>query len=107
MVPAGGGLRAVKHIEATEKVLYNVSCVGKNGLRVLFGANQGRYMHETREGAETFLAAMMTNTGEDRLVDIMGEQARGTFRVDAFSCYASGDARGIYVDDEEAGKSAP
>lgn len=85
--------------QSSTRVLYNVSCVGKDGLRVLFGANQGRYMHETREGAETFLAALMTNTGEDRLVDIMGERARGTFRVDAFRCYASGDAKGIYVDD--------
>lgn len=78
--------------------LFNVSFIDKNGLRTMLGPNQGRYMKATREEAETHLADLMRES-EERLVDICGTQSRGTFRVDAFTCYAHGDAVGIYVDE--------
>jgi hypothetical protein len=79
---------------------YQVSFVDKLGLRTLLGPAQGRCMHPKREQAEQHLRDLFANTGEDRLVDICGAQARGTFRVDAFECYDHGDPIGIYVEDE-------
>lgn len=80
-------------------VKYNISFMDKNGLRTLCGINQGRFFKDTREAAEQAMRDIMANTGEDRLVEIYGKQAIGTFRVDAFECYDSGDAKGIYVDE--------
>lgn len=80
------------------KTLYQISFIGRNGLRTLMGPAQGRHMHPTRDAAEEFLGSLMTNTGVARLLDIYGEQSRGTFRVDAFQCYDNGDPMGIYVD---------
>lgn len=82
-----------------DRVLFNISFVNKNGLRTMLGPNQGRYMKETRAEAQELLDAIMQESGEQRLVEVCGEQARGTFRVDPFHCYAHGDAKGIYVDE--------
>jgi hypothetical protein len=99
-----------RHIAAYEtkgRTRYNITCRLKNGLRGLFGCNQARFFHDTREEADGWLAAFFKNSGEDRLCSIAGEQARGTFRVDAFDCYENGDAKGIYVDEEEGSSNAP
>jgi len=80
------------------QTLYQVTYVQKDGLRTLMGAAQGRLMHHSREAAEEFLVALLQNNAEDRLVSVFGEQARGTFRVDAFECYDHGDPVSIYVD---------
>jgi len=82
-------------------ILFNITCVAKDGRRTLCGPNQGRYFKATRAGAEQALRDTMANTGEDRLVEIYGKQSRGTFRVDAFDCYDHGDAKGIYVAEED------
>lgn len=79
------------------KVLYNLSFVNRSSDRVMVGANQGRYMHESREACEAFLMAFLENNGAERLESIYGAQAMGTFRVDAFECYDHGDALSIYV----------
>jgi hypothetical protein len=80
-------------------IKYNISYMAKNGLRTLMGANQGRFFKDTREDAEQWLHVILTNTGEDKLVEIYGKQVRGTFRVDAFSCYEHGDAKSVYIDE--------
>ena len=79
------------------KTLWNVSFVNRDGNRTLFGPSQGRHMKETREEAEVFLRALIENTGEARLIAICGDQAKGTFRVDAFECHEHGDPVGRYV----------
>lgn len=81
-------------------ILFNISYLGKDGLRTLFGPAQGRCMCKTREEAEEKLRAFMTES-EERLVQIYGEQSRGTFRVDPFECWDHGDPKGIYVTEEE------
>jgi hypothetical protein len=83
------------------KILYNISFLNRDGLRTLFGSAQGRHMHATRRSAEQLLRDTFKNSGEDRLVEIFGVQARGTFRVDSFQCHDSGDPIGIYVDAPE------
>jgi hypothetical protein len=55
-------------------------------------------MQKTKEDAEAYLVTLFATNGEDRLVEVCGEQARGTFRVDPFDCYDHGDPKGIYVD---------
>jgi hypothetical protein len=82
-------------------ILFNISYVGKDGIRTLFGAAQGRCMCKTREEAEQKLRDIITTNGEDRVVEIYGEQSRGTFRVDPFECWDHGDPKGIYVTEEE------
>lgn len=57
-------------------------------------------MKETREEAEQHLRDVFQNSGEQRLVDVCGEQSRGTFRVDSFECYDHGDPMNIYVQEE-------
>lgn len=78
---------------------FNVTYVTRDGLRMLFSANQGRLFHDTREDAEAWLEAFLENSSDDQRVAICGAQALGTFRVDAFDCYENGDAKGIYVDE--------
>lgn len=79
------------------RALYNITFTNRDGLRTIFGHAQARYMHDTREAAERHLADIMRNSGEPRLLDICGQQARGSFRVDAFECWDHGDPKGIYV----------
>jgi len=81
--------------------LFNITYINKIGLRTIFGAAQGRCMHETRASAERLLADFLL-LSERRMIDVCGEQARGTFRVDAFECWPHGDPKGIYVDDGDA-----
>lgn len=83
----------------TPRIRYNITFMSKSGLRTLLGAAQSRVMHDTRESAEKHLAALLTNTGEDRLAEIFGEQSRGTWRVDPFECYSNGDPKTIYAKD--------
>lgn len=85
--------------QKTDRTLYNISFIDKNGLRTMLGPNQGRCMYEDRASAEALLKDMML-LSERRLVEICGEQSRGTFRVDAFDCYHHGDAKGIYVKED-------
>lgn len=85
--------------------LFGITYINKQGLRTLFGPAQGRAMCETRESAESLLADFRL-LSERRMIEVCGEQASGTFRVDAFDCYAHGDPKGIYVDDEPS-KSDP
>jgi hypothetical protein len=83
-------------------ILWNISFIDKNGLRTMLGPMQGRFMKQTRAMAEKHLKDIFTYTGENRLVEICGEQARGTFRVDAFDCWNHGDPKSIYVAEDKA-----
>lgn len=80
--------------------LFAITCIGKDGLRVLIGPAQGRFMKSTRAEAEEGLRQLLANNAESRLAEVYGKQAMGTFRVDEFECWHHGDPKGIYVDDE-------
>lgn len=84
------------NIEFTTKVMFNISFIDKCGERILLGPNQGRFFSASPAEKEAWLKACFKNSGEDKLVDICGEQSRGTFRVDAFDCYDHGDAVSRY-----------
>ena len=89
--------RAIEAYERPGRAMWNVTYLNpKTGLRTLMGPAQGRCMYESREAAEKHLQDLL-GASEDRLVDIYGEGTRGTFRVDVFDCYDSGDPKGIYV----------
>lgn len=78
-------------------ILFNVTFVTKNGLRTLVTPAQGRYMKKTREEADQDLKDLLANNTEDRLAEVFGKQALGTFRVDPFDCYDHGDPKSVYV----------
>jgi hypothetical protein len=90
------------HENGGRRIRYGITCVHKDGERRLYGPAQGRHLWDTREAAEAWLAAAMVTNGPDRLPSIMGEQSRGTFRADAFDCYAHGDPIGIYPKGDES-----
>lgn len=77
------------------RVLYATTCVQGTGRRSIVGAMQGRHMRRTRLEAQRELDRLLEG-GERPLIDIMGPQSRGTFRVDAFECWFYGDPKGIY-----------
>jgi hypothetical protein len=70
---------------------YAITRRTKDGLRVLYGPNQGRFHHDTKESAEAHLAAMLTNNSKKTL-DSVCEGQSDTLRVDAIECYQHGDA---------------
>jgi hypothetical protein len=80
-------------------ILFNVTYKSANGLRVLLGPAQGRFMKKTRAEAEESLKALLTSNSQERLAQVYGRQALGTFRVDPFKCWDHGDPKGIYVDE--------
>ena len=83
---------------SSPRVLWQVTFVGRDGLRTLVGPAQGRYMHETPLEAEGALRALLATNDEARLVQVFGPQSCGTFRVDPFPCWAHGDPIRIFVD---------
>jgi hypothetical protein len=80
-------------------IRYAVTCLNKDGVRMLCGPAQGRFMLETPEQAFQALADTLANNSEERLASVYGKQAIGTFRVTRFACWSHGDPRGIYSDD--------
>lgn len=78
------------------KTMYAVTHVNKDGMRTLTYANQGRNHCDKREDAERKLAALVQNTTVDRLEQIFGNQALGTFDVREVDCYDHGDAKSIW-----------
>lgn len=74
--------------------------VGRDGLRKLSTANQGRHFYDTREDADEHLAALLAQNSKDRLAEVFGPQVVGTFAIRSVECYVpGGDAVGIYFDD--------
>ncbi len=78
------------------KTLYNISYIATSGLRTMLGPAQGRHMFESAQRATAFLIDFLENGGLDRVTQVYGPQAVGTFRVDAFECYDHGDPVSIY-----------
>lgn len=78
-------------------IRYNVTHIQRDGLRVLLGPAQGRFMKDTREEAEESLRALLASNSSERLASLYGQQSIGTFRVDSFECWDHGDPKRIYV----------
>jgi hypothetical protein len=78
-------------------IRHAVTHIQKDGLRVLTRGAQGRNLHDARPEAEAWLAGFLKETDSNRIAEIYGAQAVGTFRVDPFDCWNSGDPKGIYV----------
>ena len=80
----------------TEPVVrYVVTHIGRNGLRTLATAAQGRYTHATREEAQADLDAMMANNSLDRLRSLFGLP----LEVRACDCWpVHFDPMGVYFD---------
>lgn len=68
-------------------IRYVVSHMGKDGIRWMTFACQGRETKATREEAETDLKNLLENNTQERLESVFGLQATGTFEVSAVSCY--------------------
>jgi len=74
------------------KTRYAITHLGRDGLRVLTFANQGRNHYDGQAEAAKRLASFVQNNPVERLRDIYGEQAIGTFDVTPVECYDHGDA---------------
>lgn len=74
------------------KVMYAITHIGKDGLRTLTFANQGRYHHETQEQAEHVMHAI--KPGMERVI---GDRIN-TLEVRPVECYDHGDAMGVYFE---------
>lgn len=72
-------------------IRYVVSHMGKDGIRWMSFACQGRETKATREEAERSLHDLLTANTQERLESIFGLQATGTFEVSAVNCYDSRD----------------
>lgn len=59
---------------------YVVTYVNRDGERTLMGAAQGRNTYETREAAEQFLAAVMSNNSPKTILEVYGPDPRPEVR---------------------------
>ena len=74
------------------KTRYAITHIGRDGLRVLTFANQGRNHYDDQADAVRRLASFVQNNPVETLRDIYGDQAIGTFEVTPVECYDHGDA---------------
>lgn len=75
---------------------YAVTFKNKEGLRQLVSA-QAHALYDAREPAEDWVRLLYVNTGDERVAEIYGPQAVGSFRVDPVDCWDNGDPKGIYI----------
>lgn len=76
---------------------FAITCINADGMRCLFGPNQGRLFRATRAEAESQLAALISAYSPE----LLAEFGYG-YRVDEVDCYETGDAKGFYFKDPEA-----
>ncbi len=74
------------------KTRYAITHIGRDGLRKLTFANQGRNHYDDPAGAARRLAGFIQSNPVETLRDIYGDQAIGTFEVTPVECYDHGDA---------------
>jgi hypothetical protein len=74
------------------KTRYAITHLGRDGLRKLTFANQGRNHYDDHAEAARRLAGFIQNNPVETLRDIYGDQAIGTFEVTPVECYDHGDA---------------
>ena len=79
--------------------MFAITNIKPDGSRGLALANQGRHHFETKEAAEEFLKAILTNNSQDTLKSVYGDISK--MRVDPIECYWHGDAKRVYFDTEE------
>lgn len=81
-------------------IRYVVTCMGRDGMRVLAQDCQGRYTYATLGEAADMAAAISGNNSRDNLAQVFGEQAIGTFEARACRCWpVHFDPKGIYFDE--------
>jgi len=79
-------------------IRYVLSRIDKDGLRVMVYAQQGRYTYATKDEAKILLKLFLENNTQERLIEVFGRQAVGTFEVSAIECYPGHfDPIGCYI----------
>lgn len=78
-------------------IRYSVTCIGRNGERKFaMPSNQRHNFWDKYEDAERWLKACLDQPDNiERLRQIHGDQATGTFEVSAFECYSYGEAKSL------------
>lgn len=79
------------------KIRFAPTYINKDGMRTLARANQGHNHFDTREDAEKWLAAVLSNPNSDKRM--WGDVSK--MRVDAIECHDHGDALGIWINDDK------
>jgi hypothetical protein len=89
-------------------VRWAVTVMGRDGLRTLMSANQGRNFRDDQRSAQIYLEAVTGNNSRDTLRQLYGDNPG--FQVRPVECWVmrdgngnptgeTGDARGVYFDD--------
>lgn len=78
-----------------ERIRYAVTCEGADGVRGLASRN----LKDTWGEAVLHLSAMVANNTRETLVSAYGERGVQTLAVREVACYANGDPKGVYFDD--------
>ncbi len=78
-----------------------VTHIDRDGMRRLSFACQARNTFETEQEAQDSAARLLPANGAQRLLELFGNQALGTFRASRVECWRMqdgriGDPRGIY-----------
>lgn len=83
-----------------DRIRYSVSCVNRNGNRVLaMPSNRASNFWDSVEEAQRYLTEMLgSEENTERLTQIHGKQAQGTYRVDRFECYSFGEAKRVVLE---------
>jgi hypothetical protein len=76
-----------------------LSYVNRDGIRTIFGANQGRNFFDTEGAAQKHMRAVLLNNAADKLTSTFGPLVIESLRVTPAECYENGDAFGIYFGD--------
>lgn len=72
----------------------------RHGCMALMRSGQGRDTFRTRDEAHEWLAAIVRENSPERLAEIWGHQALGTFGVRLVETWPSGDPKGTILDEE-------
>ena len=76
---------------------YVATYMGKDGLRTLVSAAQGRYTYDTPEAAQRWIDLAIANNAPDTVASIWGPDPK--FEVRACECWAGHfDPVGVYFD---------
>lgn len=81
---------------------YAMTYRNRDGYFQLVTGNQGRHFRDDFAEAVAGLRSFYLHNSPDTLAQIFGVQALGTFMVSSIDCYQTGDARGIYTDNQIA-----
>lgn len=81
--------RTILPEDISSVIRFVVTHIDRNGERTLTNARQGRYTFSSREECQKAVVAISKNNPKDKISQIFGEQAVGTFECKPVQCYSA------------------